>query len=137
MRYIVVKVINPDLSTYLFKFIPRTYDLDDAEVLTDNTGNQLEDENALSLVASDNVLSYCIVNELTGEQIINFFNYSFNTLGYLEFNLDVTLLQGYQNYSIKIFDYSGIVYRGKIYLTNETDLQNYSLITVNENIIDL
>lgn len=106
-----MKVINPDLGVYLFEFIPRRYDIEN--------------------------LSFEIVNELRNSVITQNITYNQTNKGYLSFLFDASVLENNSHYTIKILSDDEVVYRGKIYTTNETDLQNYSLLTVNENIIDL
>lgn len=113
-----MKVINTDLPLYPFLFIPRRYDFGTLSFVI----TREKDNKTYTPTANDTIG--------TAQQ---------NSLGYITFVLDTTD-KGFEvggTYTINIFDTEGVVYRGKLFVTNKSDLQNYEILEINDNIIDL
>jgi hypothetical protein len=99
-----MKVINPNATSYSFKYIPREYNLED--------------------------VSYTLVREygdyevtLTGLTPTN------DNLGYRIINLDlsaVNMIEG-DGFTIVINDSTKVLYRSKIYVTTQTNLQDFEI----------
>lgn len=111
-----MKIINYNNSLVEFKFIPRRYNY--------------------------STLSYTMIKESTKQEFTNTNadgSITLDSLGYLSFNLytrDKEMTEG-DTYNMKIYDANGIVYRCKIYCTDNSDLQEFNIVPINENVIDL
>ena len=110
-----MKVINPDLNDFNLIFIPRDYNFG---LLTYTLENKT---NGLTFTDSPTILP------------------TPDTLGYVEMIISYSTLEVSEGDSITITltDASGVVYRCKAYATSQTDIQNYELIEVNANSIEL
>lgn len=113
-----MKVINTDLPLFPFLFIPRRYDFGTLSFVI----TREKDNKTYTPTENDTIA--------TAQR---------NSLGYITFVLDTTD-KGFEvggTSTINIFDSQGVVYRGKLFVTTKSDLQNYEIIDINENIIDL
>jgi len=110
-----MKVINLNLNEFTLFFIPRDYNF---ALLTYTLENKT---NGLTFTDSPTILP------------------TPDTLGYIALLISYATLEVSEGDSITITltDASGVVYRGKAYATTQTDLQNYELIEVNANSIEL
>jgi hypothetical protein len=99
-----MKIVNQDVANFNFKFIPRTFNL--SEVFY-----KLTDKANGNTFTSD---TFTPANEV---------------LGYLSFNMptDSIAMNEGSNLTIDIYNGLKVIYRGEIYCTNQTDLQNYRL----------
>lgn len=109
-----MKVITAPFNSFEFVFIPRYYDYSS--------------------------LTFRVVNESSGKEIT--FNETVTEEnGYLTAIIDFVDLEleivNNDSLTIKVTDDKGVVYRCKAYATDQSDLENFELITVNDNIIDL
>jgi hypothetical protein len=99
-----MKIVNQDLANFNFKFIPRSFNLTEVFYTLKDKANG---------------------NTFTSET----FAPNVEVLGYLSFTMptdSITLSEG-SNLTIDIYNGLKVVYRGEIYCTNQTDLQNYTL----------
>lgn len=94
-------VLNSDNTSHSFKIIPRVYDLFNVT---------MELYNEETSITSTEILSKTLVN------------------GYLECSFTKEV-QKNSNYRVKIYNNSNdvVYYRGKMFFTNQTDLQNYRI----------
>lgn len=112
-----MKVITHPIGVYDLVFIPRVY--------KDYALNELTSE----VTQEKNGLSVSTTHESPTADIKGY-----KTITIDLFSLDV--VEG-DSLTVKLTDNDGVVYRGKIYATNVTDLQNFQLISVNQNVINL
>ena len=112
-----MKVITHPITDYNLDFIPRVY--------KDYALNELISEVTKERTGVSFTESHAFVPSLLA--------------GYKSIVLDLSTLNIVEGDSltIKLTDNDGVVYRGKMYATNVTDLENFQLITVNENVINL
>lgn len=94
-------VLNPNNTTHEFKIIPRIYDLYNVT---------LELYNEVTGIISNEVLTKTLVN------------------GFLECSFDKEVSNN-SSFRIKIYNNSNdtVYYKGKIFFTNQTDLQNFRI----------
>ena len=112
-----MKVITHPIGVYQLVFIPRKY--------KEYIGFELTSE----ITQEKNGLSVSTTHETPVTDIKGY-----NSIIVDLFSLDV--VEG-DTLTIKLSDNDGVVYRGKMYATNEADLENFQLIEVNNNVIDL
>jgi hypothetical protein len=99
-----MKVINPNATSYSFRYIPREYNLED--------------------------VSYTLVREYGDYEVtVTGLTPTNDNLGYRIINLDlsaVNMIEG-DGFTIVINDSKDVIYRCKIYVTTQTDLQDFQL----------
>tara|TARA_R110000782_G_scaffold122022_1_gene213252 strand:+ start:66 stop:404 length:339 start_codon:yes stop_codon:yes gene_type:complete len=112
-----MKVITHPITSYDLVFIPRVYK---EYALNELTSEVTQEKNGVSFT------------ETHASPVTNLQGYKTITLALSTLNI----VEG-DSLTIKLSDNNGVVYRGKIYATNATDLQNFQLISVNQNVINL
>ena len=110
-----MKVINPNLNEFTLFFIPRDYNFGLLTYTLENKTNGLTFTNSPSILPTPNTLGYVAL---------------LMSYASLEVSKGDTI-------TITLTDAIGIVYRGKAYATSQTDIQNYELIEVNANSLEL
>lgn len=100
-----MKVINLNQQIYSLRYIPRVYNYNEVGYILNREYGDVSLETEIEFLPVDDNLGYKV----------------------LDIDLSSLTIKEGDSYTITLFDSNDILYRAKLYFTEQTDLQNFSL----------